>query len=200
MVTRRGRGRHCAPAALDRALLGGPSTSPLGISGAHVEISDDAVQFGAFVLAHCAAIAASNEPGDLICPFAVFVKDGQRQSVHFESDTQDEAVEKGWNHFEQCKGSVEYWAFGREGYYTFSEGRWDVLVTSVWKAGMSDPITLLHRFTPTSQGAFRLKGKTEVLIDQQLFSQPDHPFFEKAVAKGIASHPKGQLWSSWLEG
>src|SRR5262249_16382662 len=26
---RRGRGRDCAPAALDRALLGGPSTSPL---------------------------------------------------------------------------------------------------------------------------------------------------------------------------
>src|SRR5262249_17227814 len=30
VVTRRGRGRDCAPAALDRALLGGPSTSPLG--------------------------------------------------------------------------------------------------------------------------------------------------------------------------
>ena len=30
MVPRRERGRDCAPAALDRALLGGPSTSPLG--------------------------------------------------------------------------------------------------------------------------------------------------------------------------
>ena len=30
LVTRRGRGRHSAPAALDWALLGGPSTSPLG--------------------------------------------------------------------------------------------------------------------------------------------------------------------------
>ena len=30
MCPRRGRGRDCAPAALDRALLGGPSTSPLG--------------------------------------------------------------------------------------------------------------------------------------------------------------------------
>ncbi len=34
MVTRRGRGRDCAPAALDRALLGGPSTSPLDSAGA----------------------------------------------------------------------------------------------------------------------------------------------------------------------
>src|SRR6516165_5393783 len=30
---RRGRGRDCAPAALDRALLGGPSTSPLERTG-----------------------------------------------------------------------------------------------------------------------------------------------------------------------
>src|SRR5262249_27594184 len=29
--TRCGRGRDCAPTALDRALLGGPSTSPLGV-------------------------------------------------------------------------------------------------------------------------------------------------------------------------
>jgi hypothetical protein len=32
MVTRRGRGRDCAPTALDRALLGGASTSPLGVT------------------------------------------------------------------------------------------------------------------------------------------------------------------------
>jgi len=31
VVTRRGRERDCAPAALDRAIPGGPSTSPLGI-------------------------------------------------------------------------------------------------------------------------------------------------------------------------
>ena len=165
-----------------------------------VEISDDAVRFGAFVLAQCAAIAATNAPGDLICPFAVFVKDGQRQSIDFESDTQDEAVEKGWDHFNRYHDSVEYWAFGREGYFTFPDGRSDVLVTSVWRPGMSDPITFLHRFAPTSQGAFRLKGKTEVLIDDQFFSQPEHPFFEKALAEGIASHPKGRLWSTWVGG
>ena len=32
MVTSRGRGRQCAPAAHDRALLGGPSTSPLAVA------------------------------------------------------------------------------------------------------------------------------------------------------------------------
>ena len=31
VVTRRGRGRDCAPAPIARALLGGPSTSPLGV-------------------------------------------------------------------------------------------------------------------------------------------------------------------------
>ena len=31
MCSRRGRGRDCAPAALNRALLGGPSTSPLDV-------------------------------------------------------------------------------------------------------------------------------------------------------------------------
>ena len=38
MVTRRGRGRDCAPAALDRALLGGPSTSPLAGMGSEAAI------------------------------------------------------------------------------------------------------------------------------------------------------------------
>src|SRR5262249_16944447 len=32
VVTRRGRGRECTPAALDQGLLSGPSTSSLGIS------------------------------------------------------------------------------------------------------------------------------------------------------------------------
>jgi hypothetical protein len=46
VVTRRGRGRYCAPAALDRALLGGPSTSPLEVPLAflpddNAQLSDD---------------------------------------------------------------------------------------------------------------------------------------------------------------
>jgi hypothetical protein len=36
VATRRGRGRQYAPTALDQALLGGPSTSPLGDAGTSV--------------------------------------------------------------------------------------------------------------------------------------------------------------------
>jgi hypothetical protein len=163
-----------------------------------VELSDDTVRFGAFVLAHCAAIAATNEPGDLICPFAVFTENGHRRSVDFESQTQDEAVAKGWIHFEQVAENVEYWALGREGFYNFADGRADVLVVTAWKQGMESAFTLLHRFRPTSTGAFQLVGSTELLINGVLFTQPDHPFLTKAIQEGIASHPKGALWETWI--
>jgi hypothetical protein len=164
-----------------------------------VEITDDIVEFGAFVLAHCAAIAATNEPGNLICPFAVFVRDGNREIVDFESGSQDEAVSMGWEHFEQSQDSVDYWALGREGYFTFSEGKSDVLVVSVWKREMAEPFTMLQRFTPAGEEEFSLKGPTEFLVEQQLLAEPTHPFLLTAVTAGIARHPKGGLWSSWVK-
>jgi hypothetical protein len=162
-----------------------------------LEVTDDTVRFGAFVLAHCAAIAATNEPGDLICPFAIYEQAGQRQVVNFEAESQDAAVTAGWEHFEQAKASADYWALGREGYFTFPDGRSDVLVVSVWKRGMEQPMALLHRFTPTSEGPFKLRGPTEANIGESLFTQPEHPFLTKAVTEGIANHPKGGQWDSW---
>lgn len=162
-----------------------------------MEIPDDAVRFGAFVLAHCAAIAATNEPGDLICPFAVFVESGRRQSVAFEAETQADAVSKGWEHFEQVADMVEYWALGREGFYTFADGKFDVLVVTAWKQGMERSFTLMHRFRPGVEGRFQLLGEAELVLDGILFSQPDHPFLTKAVREGIASHPEGDQWARW---
>lgn len=64
--------------------------------GRRSSIPDEAVEFAGFVLAHCAAIADSNRAGELICLFAVFRKSGRQEVIDFESETQAEAVEKGW--------------------------------------------------------------------------------------------------------
>jgi TonB family protein len=60
VVTRRGRGRQCAPATLDRALRGGPSTSPLGVVmlrfvGSHLLLGSGAVLLFVFGAGVCAA-------------------------------------------------------------------------------------------------------------------------------------------------
>ena len=162
-----------------------------------MELSSDVVSFGAFVLAHCAAIAAGNEQGELICPFAVVIKDGHRQSVDFEADSQADAMSKGWEHFEHVAAEVDYWALGREGYYAFADGKSDVLVVTAWKQGMERSFTLMHRFRPSGSDSFQLFGRPELIIDGNLFSQPDHPFFAMAIADGIANHPKGHLWKVW---
>lgn len=159
----------------------------------------DAIEFGGFVLAHCAAIAATNEPGDLICPFAIVTKGENRQVIDFESETQQEAIAKGWASLDEWRDSIDLWGFGREGLLSDgSSQKVDVLSVSVWKPGMSEAINMFQRFSPPSAGAFYLFGPTEFSINGQAADQSSESQLQNWLMTGILRHPHGGKWSGWV--
>jgi hypothetical protein len=171
--------------------------------GITVTLPEDAAEFAGLVLAHCASIASSLEPGQLICPFAVVQTDDGRTAVDFPSDTQQEALTKGWAHLDSSKEFASYWALGREEYINENGTKVDALAVSVWKPGMPHPVHFLQRFLPVASGAFRLFGALEMAIDRPgqsghvLLQGAWRGIFESHLRSGIASHPKGGHWIEW---
>lgn len=161
-------------------------------------IPNEAVEFAGFVLAQCAAIADSNRGGELICPFAVLEGDGGRHVIDFESETQEEAVSKGWASLAEAKSNTASWAFGREGSYREPGGSAvDVLTVTVWMPGMSEHYSVLQRFGRRDDRAIYLIGTPELLKHSGDSAVPVEHWNEKAVERGIAMHPKGTMWSEW---
>lgn len=100
-----------------------------------MELSGSAFKFGGFVLAHAALIASGQGEGELICPFAVVVKDGNRQAIDFEAETQADAIDKGKASLDEYREKVDLWSLAREGLYSVmssEEPKTDVLLVSVW--------------------------------------------------------------------
>lgn len=161
-------------------------------------IPNQAVEFAGFVLAHCAAIADSNRAGELICPFAVVENDDGRQLVNFESETQEEAVSKGWASLGEAKSNAVSWAFGREGLYREPGGSAvDILTVTVWMPGMSEHYSVSQRFGRREDQAIYLIGTAELLKHEGDSAEPVEHWNEKALEHGIAKHPKGFKWSEW---
>ncbi|MBO9686835.1 MAG: hypothetical protein J7598_09500 [Mitsuaria chitosanitabida] len=161
-------------------------------------IPKQAVEYAGFVLVHCAAIADSNRDGELICPFAVLTEADGRRVIDFESDTQQEAVEKGWASLVEARSSRVWWAFGREGLYRTPDGKGtDVLTVSVWLPGMDHHYSLIQCFSRGSDQSLYFIGEPQLLKHRTDQAEPVARWDHSALARGIASHPKGSRWSEW---
>jgi hypothetical protein len=125
--------------------------------------------------------------------FAVVSKGSDRQSVAFESETQDEAVSKGWASLDEWKGQIDLWAFAREGLRATPEGKVDVLVVAAWGPTMTEPVIFTQRFLPSTKGGFALLGRIEI----QDLPPAELDRVAGAFAAGIAEHPKGGRWFEW---
>lgn len=161
-------------------------------------VPDEALELAGFVLAHCAAICDANREGELICPFAVLEGDEGKQVIDFESETQEEAVSKGWASLGEAKSNNVSWAFGREGLYRAPDGvAVDVLTVSVWKSGMKEHYSVLQRFGRRENQAIYLIGAPDLFRHKGEFAEPVERWNEKAIARGVANHPKGSMWPEW---
>lgn len=161
-------------------------------------IPNEALKFAGFVLAHCAAVADSNRAGELICPFAVLESTDGRQVVDFESETQGEAVSKGWASLSDAKSNTVSWAFGREDLYREPGGSAvDVLTVTVWMPGMNEHYSVLQRFGRRGDRAIILIGVPELLMHKGDFAEPVEHWDKEALERGIAMHPKGAMLSEW---
>lgn len=161
-------------------------------------IPSQALEYAGLVLAHCAAIADANREGELICPFAVITGSDGRQMVDFESDSQEEAVAKGWASLGEARSANVWWAFGREGIYRDSDGQGtDVLTVSFWLPRMSHHFSITQCFGRGSSQEFRLVGESELLEHKTDIADTVERWDRKALARGIASHPQGTRWAEW---
>lgn len=159
---------------------------------------NEALAFAGFVLAHCAAIADANRAGELICPFAVMEGEDGRRIVDFDSETQEEAVFRGWASLVDAKSNAQSWAFGREGLYRESDGRAvDVLTVTVWMPGMKEHYSVLQRFGRQEDQAIYLIGVPELFEHLEDAAEPVKEWDEKAIERGVAHHPKSEMWSAW---
>lgn len=157
-------------------------------------ISEAVAKHAGLVMAHAAAIASVLEPGELICPFVVVTKGENRQSIEFESETQDQAVDRAWSSLAEYRNDIDLWAMAREGLIAGQNGKDDVLVVAAWGHEMSGPVVFTQRFRPKGRG-FAIVGPLMMDKDVATESQLVAEWF----SEGIAQHPKGKYWEVWRD-
>jgi hypothetical protein len=161
-------------------------------------IPDEALEYAGFVLAHCAAVADEHRLGELICPFAVLVDENGRHVVDFESESQAEAVEKGWRTLPDAKSRKQWWAFGREGTYRAPDNSAaDVLTVTVWLPKMKHHISVLQKFFRGPNQELRLQADVELLKHEGETASLVEEWNRAAFDRGIAAHPQGSRWKEW---
>jgi hypothetical protein len=161
-------------------------------------LPDKAIEYGGFVLSHCAAIADANREGELICPFAVISSSSGQEVLEFESETQEEAVSKGWESLAEAKSKGLWWAFGREGISRDADGTGtDVLTVTVWTPKMKFHHSFTQHFGRRADGSIRLVGGTELLKHEGEYAEPVERWNQSALLRGIKSHPQGARWQEW---
>ena len=162
--------------------------------------TERAVRFGGRVLAHAAFIASDLAEGELICPFAIVTKDDRREVVPFEAESQAEAVEGGKASLAEFKDQIDYWGLGREGLWSEPDAseKTDVLIVSTWTHGMEEPVVLMQRFRPAATGQFLLFGMVDIVVAGHVLSSDEAVPLRTLVSDGIAMHPSGVPWASWL--
>ena len=159
---------------------------------------ESAILLAGFVLGHAAWSISDLPKGALLVPLAMVEKNGQRQLLRFEAQTQDQAIADGKTTLAKRQHEFDAWAFGREGLMQEARGKVDVLTVDAWATGMTRPITFVQRFSPYSSGAFRIKGDPIVVVDGKALEGAEAVQLVKRLYDGVRQHPKaGQLWQEW---
>jgi hypothetical protein len=160
-------------------------------------IPESALLLAGFVLAH-AAWSISDAP-DLLVPLAVVERNGQREIIRFNADTQEEGIAHGKAKMAAVGGDVDEWAFAREGLFNEKEEKVDVISIDIGVKGSTQRITLIQRFEPyAKRNHFRLLGEPEVVIDGNLQDSTKVMDLLVSVRRGVSQHSKvAPLWDGW---
>ena len=159
---------------------------------------DPLILLAGFVLAHAAWSVSDLPKGELLVPLAIVEKNGQRQLLRFEAQTQEQAIAEGKTTLTNLQPELDAWAFGREGLMPEGTGKVDVLTVDAWAKGMARPITFVQRFSPYSSGAFRIKGDAMVVVDGKALEGTEAARLVRRLYDGVLQHPKaGRLWQAW---
>src|SRR5689334_1387184 len=111
------------------------------MGGGTMPIPESAVLLAGFVLAHAVWSVSDLPKGDLLVPLAIIEKNGQREVLRFEAETQAEAINEGKATLVKHQADADAWAFAREGQFK-EDGKYvDVISVDAWAKGMAAPIT-----------------------------------------------------------
>ena len=152
-----------------------------------------------FIMAHSAAIGDSLEQHQLMVPYAITVNNGKRESIEFEAETQQQAVNAAEKKLSELSKSVEAWSYSHDGLVTLDSGeKQDVFLFKVWVKGMSEPLQAYQMYR---KYPFKLLGNIQIqnYSESGLLAKEQEKFIT-GINEGIESHPTGsKKWESWFE-
>lgn len=162
-------------------------------------IPGGALLLAGFVLAHAAWSVSDLSAGEHLIPLAVVESNGERKTLRFVADTQEEAITRGRAEVASRGAAVDAWAFASEGRIPDGDSQVDVLSVDVWAKGMESPVTIVQRFTPhASARGFRIVGEPMLIVGGVVQADAASRSAIESVLRGVQSHPKvAILWSSW---
>lgn len=152
------------------------------------------------MLAHAAWIASDLPSGELVCPIAVVERGDSRDVIPFEATSQEEAIRLGKLKVAELTGTVDRWAFAREGLWSLlgsDSPKLDVLSVTAWSNGLDEPIILQQCFLPAIKGTFRLLDPIKIVVHGVAMSEEIKGRIMRPVLQGINQHPKGENWVRW---
>ncbi len=164
-----------------------------------MDMPEPVLQLAGFVLAHAAWIVSGLGEDELLCPFAVVERGGERKLSVFEAGTQTEAVRNGRDFVAGAVTDSEAWAFAREGIFRLQDRKVDVISVDYWSKGMDSPRTLIQVFQPPAGGArFRVVGAPLFVRDGVVQEGAAAEGAVSLINQGIQGHAKAApLWAGW---
>ena|SRR6266446_8929025 len=161
-------------------------------------IPESAVLLAGFVLAHAVWSVSDLPKGELLVPLAIIEKNGQRELLRFEAETQVQAIANGKATLAKRQGDADAWAFAREGQFKEEDKYVDVISVDVWAKGMPASITFVQPFQPCATGEFKLLGEAWAIIDGKVQTAAASNQLITQLNLGIQSHSKAaKLWPEW---
>ena len=164
------------------------------------DIPHDALALGGFTLAHATWNVSDLPDSELLCPLAIVERQGERELLRFEAETQEEAISEGKRAMVE-ENDAEAWAFAREGALRQENGEaQDVLVIDFWAEGLPNPLTVIQPFERyTKSGRFRVVGEMTIASKGQVLDSASSHKIIEGIKAGIQEHSMvAELWPTWL--
>lgn len=167
-------------------------------------LSEAALTLAGFTLAHAVWSVSDTAQDELLTPLAIVEREGERQLLRFEAETQEEAIADGKATLDANADRLDAWAFAREGLWRpdgAGGAPQDVLTVEFHGAGMGERAAVLQPFARAhGDSAFRLIGEPTLVLGGRMVDAPPAAARE-ALMSGIQAHPNaGELWRAWVAG
>ena len=154
-------------------------------------IPDDMLLFSGFALAHAAYSICDVPEGQLLIPLFISENGGKREVLRFEAENQESAISSAKQHIHAIDGTLDLWAFMREGSLALSEEtQVDVILLDASSAQFGHRITVVQPFRPSRRpDGFMLLGEPIVALDGKELNSEQLLWCIQILDEGFSMHP-----------